>query len=127
MAVMTYPKVLQLAKELPPEAQLELAEALLYNLRANLPLQEMIAGDEELVPIIGLTHTELQALADAVVAADRQQQIKMLLAKNRQETLTPDEESMLDALLSEADQVALLKARALYTMKIFGLSSATNL
>jgi hypothetical protein len=126
MAGMTYPEVLNVAQQLSPEAQLELAETLLHNLRTMLSRQEEPSDDNELSPLVGLSHTELRALADAVVAADRQQQLQTLLAKNRQGTLTPEEEQTLDKLLAEADQVALLKARALYTIQILGLTVATN-
>ncbi len=38
MAIMTYPEVLQVARQLPPEAQLELAETLLNNFRTWIAL-----------------------------------------------------------------------------------------
>ena len=126
MAGMTYPEVLHVVQQLPPETQLELAETLLHNLRTILSGREKPSDDNELTLLVGLSHAELQALADAVVAADRQQQLQALLAKNRQGTLTTEEEQTLDRLLAEADQVALLKARALYTMKILGLTVTTN-
>ena len=109
-----------------PEAQLELAETLLHNLRTVLSGQTTQSDDNGLTPFVGLSSAELQALAEAVVAPDRQQQLKSLLAKSRQGHLVPEEEEILDRLLAEADQEALLKARALYTMKIFGLTSGAN-
>lgn len=126
MATMTYPEVLHVVQQLPPEVQLELAETLLHNLRTMLSGQEMSSEEDKLTPLIGLNQDELQALADAVVAPDRQQQLQALLDKNRQGTLTSEEEQTLDRLLAEADQVALLKARALYTIKVLGLTVATN-
>lgn len=80
----------------------------------------------ELAPLIGLNHAELQALADAVADPEQQQQLQMFLAKNHQSKLTPEEAKALDRLLAEADQIALLKARALYTMKRAGLPAGTN-
>lgn len=126
MAGMTYPEVLQVAQQLPLKTQLELAETLLHNLHTVLSGRETPSDENELTPLVGLSYAELQALADAVVAADRQQHLQDLLAKNRQRTLTPEEEQTLDRLLAETDQVALLKARALYTMKVFGLTAPTN-
>lgn len=126
MAVMTYPEVLQIAQQLSPEAQLELAETLLHNLRTVLSRQTTQLDDNGLTLLSGLSQAELQALAEAVVAPDRQQQLQSLLAKNRQGSLMPEEEQILDRLLAEADQVALLKARALYTMKVFGLTTGMN-
>lgn len=126
MSSMTYPEVLQVAQQLPPETQLELAETLLHNLRTLLSGRETPPNENELTPLVGLSPVELRTLAEAVVAADHQQQLQALLAKNREGRLTPEEEQILDRLLAEADQVALLKARALYTMKVFGLTAPTN-
>lgn len=126
MATMTYPQVFQAMQQLSPEVQLELAEALLHNLRTTLSTHKTISKDENaLVPIIGLTYAELRALADAVVAADRQEQLQQLLERNREKILTTEEQETLDNLLTEADQVALLKARALYTIQLFDLSPTT--
>lgn len=124
MAGMTYPQVLQVAKQLTPDAQWALAEALLHHLRTNLPVQQPLPEDQRLEPIIGLTYTELRALADAVVAADRQERLQQLLTDNRTRSLTPEEDTTLNDLLDEADQVALLKARALYTIQLFDLGSS---
>jgi hypothetical protein len=55
-------------------------------------------------------------LAEAILSPSHQQQLQTLLEKNRSDTLSPDEETILDTLLAEADQVALLKARARYTL-----------
>jgi hypothetical protein len=59
---------------------------------------------------------ELSVLADAVIAPHRQEQLQYLLEKNRNGLLSPEVEASLDALLDAADQVALLKARARYTL-----------
>jgi len=62
---------------------------------------------------------ELRALAEAVVAPDRQQQLKALLDKNQRGELSPEEQEALNELLTGVDQVALLKARARYTMSLY--------
>jgi hypothetical protein len=67
-----------------------------------------------------LNHAELRVLADAVVASGRQATLHDLLAKNRRSDLSAAEEAELDQLLEEVDQVALLKARALYTLNLMG-------
>jgi len=126
MAVMTYPKVLHMAQQLPTEAQLELVETLLLHLRSGASHSVRPSDGESLMPIFGLSQAELRALADAVVAADRQQHLQQLLEKNRAGALTADEASTLDGFLAETDQVALLKARALYTMKILGLTGTLS-
>lgn len=127
MGMVTYAEVLDVAQQLPPDAQVALAETLLQNVRIEGISKAASGDDQELVPLAGLNGDELRALADAVVAADHQQRVQRLLEKNRQGLLAPDEQSELDHLLAEADQVALLKARALYTMKIFGVQSAIEL
>jgi hypothetical protein len=77
---------------------------------------------EELAPLTGMSVEELQVLAEAVVAPGHQQQLQALLEKNRNGTLSPEEQATLDKLPAEADQVALLKARALYTFQVYGLA-----
>ena len=60
----------------------------------------------------------VMALAVAVVAPERQTEMRTLLEANREQILTADEETVMDSFLEEVDQVALLKARALYTLKL---------
>jgi hypothetical protein len=122
MSVTPYPEVLKAARQLPLNDQVELAEALLRNLRSVLRLEPAVPAEEELTPLAGMTAEELQVLAEAVLAPGRQQQLQALLEKNRSGTLSPEEETILDRLLAEADRVALLKARALYTIKVYSLA-----
>jgi hypothetical protein len=126
MTGMTYPKVLQIAQELPQEAQRQLAEALLLHLRSGGAQSAHPSEGDALTPIFGLSPAELQALADAVVAADRQASLQELLEKNRAGALTTEETRKLDSFLAEADQVALLKARALYTMHILEVTGTSS-
>ena len=120
MLTMTYPQVLQEAQQLPPVAQLQLAETLLHHIRGVFAAQFSQPETEPLSPLFGLSREELRALADSVVAPERQQRLRTLLEKNREKTLKPQESEELDALLEETDMAALLKARALYTMRLFG-------
>jgi hypothetical protein len=83
MAVMTYPKGLQVAQQLPPDAQLALVEMLLHNLRTMLVGQEPVPSDHELSLFVGLSRAELRALADAAVAADHRQELQALLGEPR--------------------------------------------
>ncbi|MGB4802064.1 MAG: hypothetical protein WBV59_05380, partial [Anaerolineae bacterium] len=55
-------------------------------------------------------------LADAVVAPGRQTVLQALLEANRSGPLAPDQAARLDDLLAQTDEVALLKARARYTL-----------
>lgn len=123
MATLTYPKILHMAQQLPPETQLALADTLVHAYSGG---RTNVSEEQPLTPIVGLSPAELQALAHAVVAADRQKQLQSLLEKNRQGALSAHEEQTLDTLLAEADQVALLKARALYTIQIFDLIAVSH-
>jgi len=76
------------------------------------------AAEQLLAPVVGLTERELKPLAESVVAPDRQQRIQALLELNRTQALSSKAEAELDELLAEVDQVALLKARALSTLKL---------
>ncbi|MCB0232338.1 MAG: hypothetical protein KDI07_15040 [Anaerolineae bacterium] len=126
MTVASYRQVLKLAQQLPFNSQLELAEALLGNVRMTLnPLSETEAA-VNLSPLLGMSESELEALAEAVVAPERQQQIEDLLALNREGMLTVEQGATLDHLIAEVDQVALLKARALYTLQLTREQSRGN-
>ena len=119
MSTMTYPQVLQEVQQLPPVAQLQLAETLLHNMRGLFAAQFSPPEVEPLSPLFGLSREELRALSDSVVAPDRQQRLQTLLERNQQGALTPEESSEVDALLEETDQAALLKACARYTLRFF--------
>lgn len=114
----SYDDVWQRAKKLPVNAQMELAEALLHNVRLRLDQEVAVSNESNLVPLRGLSASELQALAAAVVSTERQKSLNQLLDKNHDHTLSEEEAAELDRLVDEIDQVALLKARALYTLKL---------
>ena len=63
-----------------------------------------------------MSETELVALSRAVVAPGRQRRMKALLRKNVEGTLPPRDQAELDGLLEETDRIAMLKARAAYTL-----------
>ena len=121
MSVASYTDVLEYARQLSLKDQVELAETLLRNLPARIQDESIDLAEGKLTPLTGMSVRELQVLLQAVVAPDHQEQLQALLAKNRRATLSADEQVKLKTLLAEADQVALLKARALYTLKISGL------
>ena len=114
----TYEDILRRARQLPVNDQVELAEAILRNIRSTLWQKAANATEPGLVPLADLSEEELRALADAVVSPERQQQLQALLAENRERILSEPKATALDALLDEVDQVALLKARALYTLQL---------
>lgn len=126
MAATTYRQVLTLAQQLPFNSQLELAEALLGNVRVTLSPPTAVERGNDLSPLLGMSESELEALAEAVVAPQRQQQIRSLLASNREGALNTEQEAALDNRIDEVDRVALLKARALYTLQLTRSQSRGN-
>jgi hypothetical protein len=113
--MLSYSEVLEAAQQLPDNDQQELAATLLEGLHTDHANGPHGAG---FAPLGGMSVEELRALAEAVVAPAHQEELRALLEKNRQGTLSSQEEASLDRLLAETDQVALLKARALYTLKL---------
>lgn len=101
--------LLAAARRLPRQAQAELAEVLLRE--AGEP-----AGHPVLETLRGMSEADLVALAGGIVAPGRQRRMKALLRKNEQNELGETERRELDALLEEADRLALLKAKAAYTL-----------
>jgi hypothetical protein len=79
-----------------------------------------------LAVLSGMSESELKALAEAVVSPERQQRIQALLTVNREGALSAEQETTLDTLLDEVDQVALLKARALYTLQLASAQASAN-
>jgi hypothetical protein len=119
--VISYLEVLKAARQLPLEDQVGMAGELLRNLRFALR-SKPIESRDGLVPLSNMSLQELQIRAEAVVAPDRQQQLAVLLDKNRRGELSPEEQETLGKLLAEVDQVGLLKARARYTMSLYGIA-----
>jgi hypothetical protein len=109
-------EILAAARRLPREAQAELAATLLRDGLAGVEP----AGHPALETLRGMSDTELSALSGAMIAPGRQQRMKALLRKNMRGELTEGERQELDALLEEADRIALLKAKAAYTLAQLG-------
>ncbi|MBK8252935.1 MAG: hypothetical protein IPK82_09725 [Polyangiaceae bacterium] len=107
--------LLAAVRRLPAKAQAELAGALLCGDRGVPP-----AGVE---PLLGMTEGELRVLAEAVVSHGHQRRLKVLLRKNREGSLNAGGVLELDNLLAECDRVALLKARAEYTLSVIRANS----
>jgi hypothetical protein len=109
-------KVLAAARRLPRKAQAALAETLLSDAAGDGKEPEQPG----LLPLPGMSETELVALSRAVLAPGRQRRMKTLLQKNAVTALPERIQQELDALLEEADRIALLKARAMYTLAQIG-------
>ena len=106
MTMTSFQQVLIAARRLPRRAQVKLASTLLSETQAEPPLDALS----------GLSAAELHALADAVLAPAHARRLKQLLQLNRDQALTPAQQAELTALLEESDQVALVRAKARYTL-----------
>jgi hypothetical protein len=107
--------VLAAARQLPARARAEIVQTLLREAGARS------AGSTKTVePLWGLTEAELRSLATAVLAPARERRLKTLLRRNREGTLGDKNRNELDALIEEADRVALLKAKAAFTLAQLG-------
>ncbi len=67
--------------------------------------------------LLSLNEAELKALANSKLALAEQGKLSELLQKNSRAELSTEEEALLDELLEQTDQLAVIKARALYTLK----------
>lgn len=110
-------EILAAARQLPRKAQAALAETLLRDAAAG---DSVVPEQPGLVPLPGMSDTELVALSRAVLAPGRQRRMKTLLQKNAAAALSEQNQQELDALLEEADRIAQLKARAMYTLAEIG-------
>ncbi len=72
-------------------------------------------GDSE--RLIGLSHEELEALADSMLAPSAQMRLDELLEKNAEYQLGVGEQGELDDLLAKVDHLTILKTRARYTLQ----------
>jgi hypothetical protein len=96
---------------LPKPSQALLVSALLQEQASEPhPPLELLAG---------LTAAELRALADAVLAPTQAKRLKQLLRLQRGKKKLPHAlQAELDTLLEESDHVALVKAKASYTLSL---------
>jgi hypothetical protein len=64
----------------------------------------------------GMSVGELKVLANAVLVPNCQQRLRFLLRKSKMAVLSEKESGELDQILEECDHLALLKAKAQYTL-----------
>lgn len=107
----TIENMLQSARKLNSIERLSVAQALLKDIpermRSGIPL-----------PLLtGLSEQDLEVLAKTFLSPSRNRRLKFLLKKNREGKISQRELIGLDKLLAETDQIALLKAKAQYTLK----------
>ena len=120
MTTISYNEVLASARRMSPSDQAELAAELLMGLRSFLRNAVNPIQNPPLDPLPGLSVAELHTLADAVLSPGHQSDLRSLLDANRSGMLTPDQQVRLDELLAQVDEVAMLKARARYTLQLTG-------
>ena len=70
--------------------------------------------DSEL--LVGLSHDELEALAESKLAPSEQALLDDLLARNKEQQLKVEEASQLDHFLKRVDHLTVLKTRARFTL-----------
>ena len=102
--------VLTAARQLPKTSQAQLVAALLQEHGAE--------HTAALEPLTGLSTAELCALATSVLAPAHTRRLKQLLRLNREQKLTRALQAELDALLDESDRIAVVKAKANYTLSL---------
>jgi len=83
-------------------------------------MAERIGNAEDtltLQSLVGLTDVELHILSESKLALHQTRRLRQLLRLNREGKLTRAFKAELDTLLKESDRVALMKAKASYTLK----------
>ena len=75
--------------------------------------------------LTGVSAEELEALADGVLVPASQTRLTELLAQNAAGNLSTEGGVELDRLLNRVDQLAILKARARYTLRHSQLEAAS--
>ncbi len=109
MAAVDFQQILTAAQQLPKPSQAQLVSALLQEQGSASPLT--------LEPLTGLTAAELRTLAASVLAPPKAKRLKQLLRLHREKKKLPRAlQAELEALLEESDHVALVKAKATYTL-----------
>jgi len=110
MVTLDFEQILAAARQLPKPSQAQLVSAL---------LQENGSGHTQaLEPLTGLSKAELCTLAASVLAPAHARRLKQLLRLNQEKKLTWALQEELDALLAESDRIALVKAKANYTLSL---------
>jgi hypothetical protein len=110
MVTVDFQQILMAARQLPKLSQAKLVAAL---------LQDQGSGDTQgLEPLTGLSEAELCALAASILAPTHARRLKQLLRLHREKKLTRALQAELDSLLEESDRIALVKAKANYTLSL---------
>jgi len=120
MATVDFQQILTGAQQLSKPSQAQLVSALLQEPGA--------AHSPPLAPLTGLTVAELRALASSVLAPAQTKRLKHLLRLHREKKKLPRLlQAELDTLLEESDHVALMKAKATYTLTLLTVKDVGGL
>jgi len=74
-----------------------------------------MSSDAEL--LVGISHDELEALADTMLAPPAQSRLDELLSRNAESWLDADCQAEVDHLLARVDQLTILKTRTRYALR----------
>jgi hypothetical protein len=110
LATVDFQQILAAARQLSKSSQAKLVSALLQEPEA--------AHTPALAPLTGLSEAELGSLAASVSAPAHARRLQQLLRLHREKKLTRALRAELDALLEESDRIALVKAKANYTLSL---------
>lgn len=108
--ILDFQQILTAVRQLPRSSQAKLLSALLQEDRS--------VHEPSLEPLLGLSEAELGTLATSVLAPARTTRLKQLLRLHRETKLPLALRAELDALLEESDRIALVKAKANYTLSL---------
>lgn len=90
--------------------------SVVLNIEHYQHLRTQIAAKTDQELLMGMSEAELQALAESVLAPSSQTRLNQLLEVNAENQLSENENSELDNLLAQVDQLTILKTRARYTL-----------
>jgi len=110
MVAVNFEQILTAARQLPKPSQAQLVSALLQ--------EHGSAHSPALEPLTGLSAAELRALAASVLAPAHARRLKQLLRLHREKKLSRAVQAELDILLEESDRIAVVKAKANYTLHL---------
>lgn len=132
MATASFEQVLKEARKLSSRTQAELAETLLkdyFFMKGEFMKREWDSSrfieivrqtllESSSDKLTGMSKAELQTLVSAILAPGRQRRLHSLLQKNKSGNLKPEESKELGAILDDCDRIALIKAKAQYTLML---------
>ena len=71
---------------------------------------------QDIEVLIGVSDSELEALAEVMLASSLQARLDDLIARSKERELSSDESAELDRLFARVDQLTLLKTHVKYTI-----------